>query len=773
VIIIKDDTIICSTLKRKAFGANESTSQPDVCVRNLITWNDWKISDFLAVVLGVQVFVWIFISFEIAGVQIPLLQPMIGFIYCCFIPGIVLLRALNLHRIGTINTLLYSIGLSIASVYFVGFALNVGLPFLSITNPLSGIYFTLALSVITVSLCIICWLQDKDASGDSDGWHVSTILTVPNMCLFLVPFTAIFGTYLVNYFQANQLLLAMVVILASIGILVGLDRFIPRESYPIALFVISITLLLHTALISPYLWGWDIVEEHFYATLVLQQQAWDIELFGNVNGCMSIVVLAPYLTQLTGLSLTWVFKLVYPLIFSLVAVALYEVYRHQAGEKIAFFACFMLISYFQYYNGMIFLTRQMISEIFLVLLLLLMVSTAVIGRKRVLLAGFYGFALITSHYGLSYIFMGVLLVAWLLILIAGSRQVSNIGTLILSRIRRGDSRLANFLNAQEKRTILTVQFVTFFSLCTIGWYSLIASGSVLNSVTQIGNQIVSSLITELANPAASQGMNVVVSETATPLHEVWKYLFLIVNLLIVLGVLAYLFSKPNRYRFTREYIAFAFIFLALDVAGITVPYLASALSVERFYQITIIVLSPFFAYGGLVVFSTVANYFRKTEPGTMHSCQAHVMLSVFLAIFLIFNTGFIYEVTGDSPTSIALSTLDDFPKYNEREMTGAQWLHRHAPIEGDQQFLSDTKGGLLLRLNLVDLHDIGELTDAVLTDPSTHERPLFLHTANIKNDVASVMVLEKAIGSIHEVSLPRLTHDRSRVYDNSGAQTYL
>ena len=773
MIIIKDDTITCSTLKGRAFGANESTSQPDVCIRNLITWNDWKISDFLAVVLGVQVFVWILISFEIAGVQIPLLQPMIGFIYCCFIPGIVLLRALNLHRIGTINTLLYSIGLSIAIIYFVGFSLNAGLPFLGINNPLSGIYFTLALSVITISLCIICWLQDSDAPGDSDGWHVSAIFTIPNMCLFLVPFTAIFGTYLVNHFQANQLLLAMVMILASIGILVGLGRFIPRESYPIALFVISITLLLHTALITPYLWGWDIVEEHFYATLVLQQQAWDIGLFGNVNGCMSIVVLAPYLTQLTGLSLTWVFKLVYPLIFSLVAVALYEVYRHQTGEKIAFFACFMFISYFQYYNGMIFLTRQMIAEIFLVLLLLLMVSTAVTGRKRAFLAGFYGFALITSHYGLSYIFMAVLLAAWLLILIAGSRQVSTIGTWIFSRLKREDSKLANFLNAQEKRTILTVQFVAFFSLCTIGWYSLIASGSVLDSAIQIGEQIISNLITELANPAASQGMNVVVSETATPLHEVWKYLFLITNLLIVLGILAYLFGKPNRYRFTREYVALALIFLVMDVAGIVVPYLASALSVDRFYQITIIILSPFFAYGGLVAFSTIADNLRKTQPRTIHSCQAHVMLSVFLAIFLIFNTGFVYEVTGDSPTSMALSTLDDFPKYNEREMIGARWLQLHAPIEGNQQLLSDTKGGLLLRLNLADWQDIGELTDTALTDPSNSEGPLLLHTANIKNGVASVMVIEKAIGSIHEVSLPYLTHDRSKIYDNSGAQTYL
>lgn len=771
--MIKDDTIMCSMIERRSSGGGEAVSRSDVCIRDLISWNDWRISDFLVMVLGVQVLVWIFISLGIAGIQIPLLRPMIGFVYCCFIPGIALLRALNLHRIGTINTLLYSIGLSIAIVYVVGFFLNVGLPFLGIANPLSGIYLTLALSITTISLCIICWLQDRDTSRDSDMWRISAIFTTPNMFLFLVPFTAIFGTYLVNHFQANQLLLGMVVILALIGILVGLDRFIPRESYPIALFAISITLLLHTALITPYLWGWDIVEEHFYATLVLQQQAWDVGLFGNVNGCLSIVVLAPYLTQLTGLSLTWVFKLLYPLIFSLIAVVLYEVYRHQTGEKIAFFACFMFVSYFQYYTAMIFLTRQMISEIFLVLLLLLTVSGAVTGRKRVILMGAFGFALITSHYGLSYLFMAALIAAWLLLLIASSRPISNIGTWALNRLGKADSRLASFLNVQEKRIVLTARFVAFFSLFSIGWYSLVTSGSVLNAITQIGDRLINNFIAELANPAASQGMRVIIQATVSPLHEVWKYLFLIVNFFIILGVLAYLFSKADRHRFTREYIAFAFIFLALDVASIAVPYLAATLNIDRFYRITLIILSPFFAYGALITFSVATNFFRGMRPLTVHSHHTHTLVSIFLAIFLIFNTGFVYEVTKDNPTSMAFSTLDDFPKYNEHEMNGAQWLYLHAPVEGERQILSDTKGGLLLRLNLVDLQDIGVLADDVSTSSPARENLLFLHTTNVKRNIAFIRIVEKTVESVHQVNVTHLTQNRSKVYDNDGAQTYL
>ncbi len=759
---------------RSKIDAIEDLPSTGVCIRNLITWNDWELSDFLAVVIGIQVLVWIFIALGIAGIHVPLLRPAVGFAYCCFVPGIVLLRTLKLRHLGTIETLLYSVGLSIGIVYLTGFFVNTGLPFLGITSPFSENWLMLAISIPVTILCVACYLQDNRTPVEPGRWQVSEILTVPNMSLFLVPFTAVFGTILVNTFHINHLLLIMVIILVSVVILAGLDKFIRKETYQIAVFIISVTLLLHTALITPFLWGWDIVNENFYATAVLQHLAWNTGLFDNVNGCLSIVVLAPILSQLTELPLTWVFKLLYPLIFSLIAVALYQVYRHQIGDKIAFFACFMFVSYFQYYSGMVFLARQMIAEFVLVLLLLLMVSNAVAGRKRVFLMGFFGFTMITSHYGLSYLFMAALIAAWLLILITGSPLVAKIGAWTLSRLKREDSGLANFLYSHEKRTILTAPFVIFFSLFTFVWYSLVAGGSVQKTVMQIGNKIVNSFISEMADPAASQGMGAIVSGTASPLHEVWKYLFLITNILIICGFLAYFFSRPDRLRFTREYIALASVFLLLDVAAIAVPYLASALSVERFYQITIIILSPFFAYGGLAAFSAAENILRGTLSWTVRSCHAHAMLAIFLAVFLIFNTGFIYEVTADNPTSMALSTLEDFPKYNEREMTGAQWLYLHASVEGDPRLLSDTKGELLLRLNLVDWLDMDqEKTYEDLTSPPANMDPLFLHSVNIETGVASVTVQEKATNLNRKLNVTWLTHGRSKIYANSGSESYL
>jgi len=43
----------------------------------------------------------------------------------------------------------------------------------------------------------------------------------------------------------------------------------------------------------------------------------------------------------------------------------------------------------------------------------------------------------------------------------------------------------------------------------------------------------------------------------------------------------------------------------------------------------------------------------------------------------MFNSGVIYEVVGDKPTSMSLHSTMDAPKFNKMETTGAQWLSKY------------------------------------------------------------------------------------------------
>jgi uncharacterized membrane protein len=71
---------------------------------------DWEIRKFLKVVLVAQLVMLGLVGLSALGFGIPVLTQIVGFIYLTFIPGIIILRILRLHELGSVRTLLYSVG---------------------------------------------------------------------------------------------------------------------------------------------------------------------------------------------------------------------------------------------------------------------------------------------------------------------------------------------------------------------------------------------------------------------------------------------------------------------------------------------------------------------------------------------------------------------------------------------------------------------------------------------------------------------------------------
>jgi len=94
-------------------------------MNNPIQMNDWCIRKFLIFILSLQLAMWGTIGLDAINIQIPIIRPIIGFIYLTFIPGISILRILRLHNIGNIETLLYAVGLSLTTIMFTGFLMNI------------------------------------------------------------------------------------------------------------------------------------------------------------------------------------------------------------------------------------------------------------------------------------------------------------------------------------------------------------------------------------------------------------------------------------------------------------------------------------------------------------------------------------------------------------------------------------------------------------------------------------------------------------------------
>jgi uncharacterized membrane protein len=376
--------------------------------------NDWETKKFLKVVLTIQLAFWGTIGLDAVGLQIPIVRQFIGFVYLTFIPGILVLRILKLHKLGSIETLLYTVGLSIATLMFTGLFMNTAYPFFGISGPISVTPLIITISILILILCIISYIMDRDHSNPS-FIDVGEIVSPPVLFLCLIPFLSIFGVYLVNFQHNNTILMFLIILLAIIAVSIGFDKFIPKNLYPLAVFIIAISLLYHRSLISMYIWGWDIHHEFYLSNLVMANFQWDPTIPAPTNAMLSIAMVAPIYSIISNMDITWVFKIIYPLLFSLVPLGLYRVFQKQTNDKIAFLSCFFFVSLFIFYGEMLTLARQQIAELFLVLLILVMIDKNMDKIKRSFLYIVFGISLAVSHYGLSYIYMFCLISAWLLL----------------------------------------------------------------------------------------------------------------------------------------------------------------------------------------------------------------------------------------------------------------------------------------------------------------------------------------------------------------------
>ena len=213
-------------------------------IDNPLKMNDWEIMKFLKIIIAIQFALFGAIGLEIMGLGIPILRQLVGLIYLSFIPGIIIIRILNLHKLSAIETILYAVGLSLFTVMFTGFFMNLTYPSFGITRPISLYPLVVTLSLIIFVLSLLCYIRDGDFS-DSSYIKIREILTPPILFLCLIPFISVIGTHMVNYHHTNILLMLMIIIIVIIVFLIMYEKFIPKYSYPLAVWII--TCLLYTS----------------------------------------------------------------------------------------------------------------------------------------------------------------------------------------------------------------------------------------------------------------------------------------------------------------------------------------------------------------------------------------------------------------------------------------------------------------------------------------------------------------------------------------------
>jgi len=372
----------------------------------------------------------------------------------------------------------------------------------------------------------------------------------------------------------------------------------------------------------------------------------------------------------------------------------------------------------------------------------------------------FAFSLTVSHYGLSYIFMFSLIAVY--------------SMLFLNRWYKNHDNVT--------KTSITSRFVVLYITFTLAWYIYVSSSSAFEDIVRIGDHIARSIFTDFLNPDFAEGLKLIMWKTVSPLHEVTKYLHLISQFYIAIGIYT-LLAKHKEMKFEKEYAAFSYVNFMICITSIAVPVFASSLNTTRLYHITLIFLAPFCVIGGVTFFRMLDRIVKKSWSYQIVRSSLRI-LSVFFAVFLLFNSGWVYEVMKDHPGSVSLSqnwikeygdTKIKAGFYDgyvpEQNIVSITWLSKMANKEDIKIYTGETHPSQIVGYATIPLNCIHELSNTSETDRDAY---IYLGYLNVVDGIVvscETELLEEIFYYNTTEILPHL-NKINKIYTNGGSEIY-
>jgi Predicted membrane protein len=270
------------------------------------------------------------------------------------------------------------------------------------------------------------------------------------------------------------------------------------------------------------------------------------------------------------------------------------------------------------------------------------------------------------------------------------------------------------------------------------------------------------------DPNATQGLSLVMQQQVTPLRNLQKDFYLISQLFISIGILALLLRKDGM-NFKKEFKSLSLAAFIILMAGVFLPFFSSQMNTSRLYHMSLIILAPFCIIGIIKIFHVFKSLLRFDFVSKLNFSRNHLftLISIFLIVFLFFDTGFTYQVLDKADvTSIALSATCDFPKFDQREVTGGQWLQKYS-INNVTIYADKNRASVLN--SMIPSTEIPTYFDLV-----NRTSYIFLGTVNIVRNKVLISQMAGANIVVDEGyrSPDELLKERFRIYDDGGSYIY-
>jgi uncharacterized membrane protein len=645
----------------------------------------------------------------------------------------------------------FSVGLSVAFLMIIGLFLDLIAPLGGFNDPLSTNLIVISISLILLPLSLVSSYDEETFKIKLAGPRIFFLVALSIILLVL----GIAGIMIVNASGNNILLLLSIISISLIiGVACASEKLIPPRFYPWILILSCVVLLFFvsnvTSLLTNYILGSDQWGEFAAFRFTNMLSSWSptgitFPFFVDLptSSMLSVTVLPTIFEKITGFNSSWLFKILYPSVACFLGLGTYVLYRTQTEKKVAFLAAFFFITVSV---GKLWGTdKQLIAELFFVLLFLLIFNKRLPRLKKDILFIIFSAGLVVSHYGLADIFMIVIVSTWVILTLT-------------DYLKKGSFSIL--------QTKIPFDLVLIYLTMIFGWDIYVGSSSVFGLLSQTANTVITNLnqfFNLQSRGTALQGIGII----ATPniLNRLSTYLFLFTELLIVLGFV-WIVIRKKRTGFTFEYKIISALFLAMISLNIILPRLADTLLMSRYYQTTLFVLSPLAIIGGKTILEHIPKI--KIKPKYFFPILAFL---IFIPFFL-FQTGFVYEVTGEQNYSQTLDMhqwdslrlYDNFA--NPKEVSGAIWLSEYLNGSSISNVLTDSRSFSFL----VGYGPIGLRYWSLLTSETTgslgNNQFLYLSPENVINGK-----LEGG-DNINYTQISPILGSTNHIYSNGGCEVY-
>jgi uncharacterized membrane protein len=620
---------------------------------------------FLGAILAIQFALCFSVFFDIT-----VARQIIGLLYLTFIPGFVVLKLLKMSKLDTVESILFSTGFSIAFLMLLGLLVNEIGPLIGIWAPLETTPIIVPVSCFVLIGATLYYLRNtRNVNFDTEG----TRIPLRSLIFLALPVISIVGAFWANTTGNSSILLFMILIAVTVSATSILsERFIPPEYYALIVFSIALALLFHSSLTSSYILGGDIHSEYSIFKLTQNRAYWDSSAsfsqisFGRYNDMLSITILPTVYSSILNTDGTWILKIVFPLIFSLVPVVAFKIWQVKWGKKAALVSAILLISQNTFYIEMVGLARQMIAELFFVLLLFVLFSEKLDTRSGKFCFIVFSIALVMSHYSIALIFLFFISGTWLLMLL----------------VKKEPGRVA-------------VVHVILFAVVMFSWYIFTSSAASFQSILQ-ASEYIREQLGSFFSPASrgTEVMRGLGMETAQSNWQALSRIFAYATQFFIVIGFASLIIKRKNVKIYWDYFFISSLGIVLLAMTILLPGFAQSLQMTRFYHIILLLIAPFFVLGC----ETCVSLLEKKHVLHKTQIQASIVMTMILVAYFLFQTNFVYEVVGATSWSVPLSkyrmdkTLLFFSAgyVDEQMVLGSQWLSRNVDVKNSEVYADIT-----------------------------------------------------------------------------------